>query len=369
MKDRTKKMYLQGGRGVDSQNLQQLRGDAGVSGKVWRLGRELLCGGRRGEFSQKTCSDSDSRLLQRQGLQHKTGEVEGRKRLLPLMLGRVNQNVAGSLYRRRRKLFTLNCRNFQTGFSIPILARFRGNRTGFKGLFGHSTTSRRNFPSTSSSKSKASFDYYLQEALKELEKPCEEFDPEKCDGLLTRCCRVLLEDVNENSNCTCNKEKCDTKDEESQSCNQTLKPFIGRYVPAFQENHKLFRGKDYEESTICGSTSCESTFSLSRNSSFRSGCRLFTAGSSVLSGGRPSLSSIADRSSSLGRFHSDPPKGELNEKQGKAKENQQLFTVAVEIDSLSGETLKVKADSPEKALAEALSKLTPGVKTSVWGEE
>jgi len=37
------------------------------------------------------------------------------------------------------------------------------------------------------------FDYYLQEALKELEKPCEEFNSVRCERLLTKCCRVLLE--------------------------------------------------------------------------------------------------------------------------------------------------------------------------------
>lgn len=37
------------------------------------------------------------------------------------------------------------------------------------------------------------FDYYLQEALKELEKPCEEFDSEKCDRFLTRCCQVVID--------------------------------------------------------------------------------------------------------------------------------------------------------------------------------
>ena len=40
--------------------------------------------------------------------------------------------------------------------------------------------------------------------------------------------------------------------------------------------------------------------------------------------------------------------------------------VKVVIDNATGESVRVEAKSPEGALAEALSKLTPGVKTTVW---
>ena len=43
--------------------------------------------------------------------------------------------------------------------------------------------------------------------------------------------------------------------------------------------------------------------------------------------------------------------------------------VKVVIDNTTGESARVEAKSPEGALAEALSKLTPGVKTTVWEEE
>jgi len=36
------------------------------------------------------------------------------------------------------------------------------------------------------------FDYYLQEALKELDKPCEEFDEQKCERLLEHYCSALI---------------------------------------------------------------------------------------------------------------------------------------------------------------------------------
>ena len=37
------------------------------------------------------------------------------------------------------------------------------------------------------------FERYLQEALRELEKPCEEFDAARCERLLTRCCKVVID--------------------------------------------------------------------------------------------------------------------------------------------------------------------------------
>jgi hypothetical protein len=50
---------------------------------------------------------------------------------------------------------------------------------------------------------------------------------------------------------------------------------------------------------------------------------------------------------------------------------EELLTKAVEvvIDEQSGKTVRVSATSPEKALAEALSKLTPWVKTVVEDDE
>jgi len=39
------------------------------------------------------------------------------------------------------------------------------------------------------------FDYYLQEALGELAKPCEEFNAQKCEKLLKRACRVVIDNT------------------------------------------------------------------------------------------------------------------------------------------------------------------------------
>jgi len=39
------------------------------------------------------------------------------------------------------------------------------------------------------------FDYYLQEALKELAKPCEEFNAQKCERLLGRVCKVVIDNT------------------------------------------------------------------------------------------------------------------------------------------------------------------------------
>ncbi|MEO2083735.1 MAG: hypothetical protein ABGX12_06910 [Desulfurobacteriaceae bacterium] len=39
------------------------------------------------------------------------------------------------------------------------------------------------------------FDCYLQEALKELEKPCEEFDSKKCEELIARAVRVVIDNT------------------------------------------------------------------------------------------------------------------------------------------------------------------------------
>ena len=47
-------------------------------------------------------------------------------------------------------------------------------------------------------KSKA-FERYLQEALKELEKPCEEFNAAKCERLLTKCCKVVINNQTDES--------------------------------------------------------------------------------------------------------------------------------------------------------------------------
>jgi uncharacterized protein YfbU (UPF0304 family) len=38
----------------------------------------------------------------------------------------------------------------------------------------------------------STFDHYLQEALRELDKPCEEFDEQKCQRLLERYCSALV---------------------------------------------------------------------------------------------------------------------------------------------------------------------------------
>jgi len=269
------------------------------------------------------------------------------------------------------------------------------------------------------------FDYYLQEALKELEKPCEEFNSERCERLLTKCCRVLLEGVNENaegygknkdgngnSNDSLSENVAETKLEVKDvfkernsengfqvSCSSSSGIRSGTFLnsnsravlgissdtgsfgsvrrSSGRRSGELFSGflsQDREEvigekSIVLSSTSHNRSCSFAGNGLNGSCNGVFTACSSVFSPCRLTTSRGRDADSSYGRFHSNPPKGELNEKQGKACEDQRLFTVAVEIDSLSGETVQVKADSPEKALAEALQKLTPGVKTVVWGEE
>jgi len=212
------------------------------------------------------------------------------------------------------------------------------------------------------------FDYYLQEALKELEKPCEEFNATRCEKLLTKCCRVLLESVNENSNCNGKDKKGKRTNEECQRVEKKLRSFLR---PIYSRNNqtglwRISRNVNVNETVAIHSFVGCPAFSIGSagsNGSFRT-----DGGSSPLDS-RRLVPDKADKSITLGRFHSNPPKGELNKEQDEPKGNQRLFTVAVEIDSLSGETVQVKADSPEKALAEALQKLTPGVKTSVLGEE
>ena len=44
------------------------------------------------------------------------------------------------------------------------------------------------------------FDHYLQEALRELDKPCEEFDEQKCQRLLERYCSALVSSQNPREN-------------------------------------------------------------------------------------------------------------------------------------------------------------------------
>lgn len=205
------------------------------------------------------------------------------------------------------------------------------------------------------------FDYYLQEALKELEKPCEEFDAAKCERLLQNCVNALLqgeyslrEDINGNA-----------VKEEFQSTGKVAK-YPKSQLIVFAEKFQSPGGYSHDKTIVfLSSTSHNRSCSFVRNGLDGSCNRVFTACSSVFSPCRPATSRGRNADSPYGRFHSNPPKGELNEKQGKAKGNQRLFTVAVEIDSFSGETVRVKANSPEKALAEALSKLTPGVKTIV----
>jgi hypothetical protein len=43
--------------------------------------------------------------------------------------------------------------------------------------------------------------------------------------------------------------------------------------------------------------------------------------------------------------------------------------VKVVIDNATGQSIPVESETPEGALAEALQKLTPGVKTIVWRNE
>ncbi|WP_163327601.1 hypothetical protein GFV12_05230 [Desulfurobacterium thermolithotrophum] len=62
---------------------------------------------------------------------------------------------------------------------------------------------------------------------------------------------------------------------------------------------------------------------------------------------------------------------ELEREDWNPKRCERLLTegIKVVIDNESGETVEVSATSPEKALAEALSKLTPWVKTVVEDDE
>ena len=202
------------------------------------------------------------------------------------------------------------------------------------------------------------FDYYLQEALKELEKPCEEFNATRCEKLLTKCCRVLLESVNENSNCNGKDKKGKRTNEECQRVEKKLRSFLR---PIYSRNNqtglwRISRNVNVNETVAIHSFVGCPAFSIGSagsNGSFRT-----DGGSSPLDS-RRLVPDKADKSITLGRFHSNPPKGVGIG--GKAW---------VVIDNKTEKELPVEAETPEEALAKALSKLTPGVKTTVWkGEE
>lgn len=91
-------------------------------------------------------------------------------------------------------------------------------------------------------------------------------------------------------------------------------------------------------------------------------------GSSSSLGSRGLVSNKADKSITTGRFHSNPPKGELSQNCGRDCDRAKKYLVV--IDNQTGESVEVSpTEDPAKALAEALSKLTPGVKTTVWNGE
>ena len=262
------------------------------------------------------------------------------------------------------------------------------------------------------------FDYYLQEALKELEKPCEEFDAARCERLLQNCVNALLqgeyslrEDINGN-----------TVKEEFQSTGKVAqypKSQLIVFTEKFQSPGGYSHGKTI---AFLSSTSHNRSCSSVRNG-FDGSCNgVFTACSSVFSPCRLTTSRGRNADSPYGRFHSHSEEGvsesnlknplpdrshsgvllslpvlsslgshncspcrlpeagrglhgktdELGEAgnsrlQGGCREGRQAWVV---IDNKTEKELPVEAETQEEALAKALSKLTPGVKTTVWnGEE
>ena len=212
------------------------------------------------------------------------------------------------------------------------------------------------------------FDYYLQEALKELEKPCGEFNSARCEWLLTRCCGVLLEGVNEDSNSDGKNEESKRTNEERQRVEKNLRSF---FRPIYSHNNqtglwRISRNVNVNETAPFHSFVGCSAVGIS---SAGSNGGFWADGSLSPLGSRRLVSGNADKSISLGRFHSNPPEGEGIGEVSCSQSGQGGLPWVI-VDNSTEETVQVNpTKDPAEALAEALSKLTPGVKTSIWREE
>jgi len=224
------------------------------------------------------------------------------------------------------------------------------------------------------------FERYLQEALRELEKD-EDFDPKRCDMLLTKYCNALLEEQIEKSN---------DKDVEGNSVNSGNKPFrkgslsFRNSVVSEADYVQKAYGKTLKDtlSNRVGFGICLPVSPFSSVGSHNAPpCQLpegrrspygekdggHRAGNSRL---QNSFEKEPLKSSASGKLQANAPESGIANNKVFSEKPEELFTVAkVVIDNTTGKTVRVKAETPEKALAEALSKLTPGVKTTVWEEE
>jgi len=209
------------------------------------------------------------------------------------------------------------------------------------------------------------FDYYLQEALKELEKPCEEFNSARCEWLLQNCVYALLQGEyglrkDENSKAV---------KKEFQSVSKVAQ-YPKRQFIVFAEELQFPGGYCHGKTTVLLSSPSHNRSCSCGGNGLNGSCNgLLTACSSVFSPRRPSLSAGRDADSSYGRLHSNPPKGGGIGEVSRLQSGQGGLLWVI-VDNSTEETIQVNpTKDPAEALAEALSKLTPGVKTSIWREE
>jgi len=230
------------------------------------------------------------------------------------------------------------------------------------------------------------FDYYLQEALKELEKPCEEFNSARCEWLLTRCCGVLLEG---SDNLDKFMKKNNDENVESNPINGSQDSFGERDFPFCSS--VVLEVEDVEKShgeALKYPKCCRDCFGIllpfpvfsSLGSHECSPCglpqtgrglygekdKLSKAGNSRVQGCSGKENIEARVSNPL---HSDSSQKQVFSECYRGNSERAKKYLAV-IDNSTGKTVQIPpTEDPAEALAEALSKLTPGVKTIVWRAE
>ena len=203
-------------------------------------------------------------------------------------------------------------------------------------------------------KNNNTFDRYLQEALKELEKPCEEFSAQRCERLLNKSINLLMaEEFRKNANGF--KKECVEENpfKEAENFSESRATIGVNNAEGYHEK------PDFTNSNYDGGL-----FAFSGSSAF-----LGTLGGFVSSNVFCSLAHRENLCTGIRflfevcRLHGICSKRK-NTKSGQGGQ-ERATGVQVVIDNTTGQTVQAKAQTPERALAEVLSRLTPGVKTIV----